>query len=123
MNENRTVVVLGASPNRKRFSHQAMEMLLQRKFPVIPVRPAVAEVAGVKAVASLDEIHTPVDTLTMYVGAARSSAMRAEILALGARRVVFNPGSENPALARALEEAGVEVVTGCTLVMLRNGSF
>jgi hypothetical protein len=35
----------------------------------------------------------------------------------------MNPGAENSALAARAEEAGIEVVEGCTLVMLRTGQF
>jgi hypothetical protein len=35
----------------------------------------------------------------------------------------MNPGAENFALADKAEEAGIEVVEGCTLVMLRAGQF
>jgi hypothetical protein len=35
----------------------------------------------------------------------------------------MNPGAENPALAEKAEQAGIEVVEGCTLVMLRTGQF
>jgi hypothetical protein len=39
------------------------------------------------------------------------------------RRVIFNPGSENEALAKKLREAGIEVVEACTLVLLRSEAF
>jgi uncharacterized protein len=40
------------------------------------------------------------------------------ILGLKPKRVIFNPGTENPILAARLHEAGVEVIPACTLVML-----
>jgi hypothetical protein len=35
----------------------------------------------------------------------------------------MNPGAENYALAEKAENAGIEVVEGCTLVMLQAGQF
>lgn len=35
----------------------------------------------------------------------------------------MNPGAENFALAEKAEAAGIEVVEGCTLVMLQTGEF
>ena len=43
--------------------------------------------------------------------------------AAGFRRVIFNPGSENFALAKRLEASGAEVVEACTLVLLATGRF
>ena len=45
------------------------------------------------------------------------------IVAAWPRRIIFNPGAENEELAAAAREAGIEVVEGCTLVMLRTGTF
>jgi Trk K+ transport system NAD-binding subunit len=37
--------------------------------------------------------------------------------------IIFNPGAENPNLAKAASAAGIEVVEDCTLVMLQSGTF
>jgi uncharacterized protein len=37
--------------------------------------------------------------------------------------VVFNPGTENPDFEQKLEEAGIEALEACTLVMLRTGQY
>lgn len=118
-----TVVVLGASPNPERYSHQAVRLLAEYGHRVIPVHPTAAEIAGMPAVASLPSIKDKVDTLTMYVNPERSAALAAEILALAPRRIIFNPGTENPALAARCRERGMAVSEACTLVLLRTGQF
>jgi hypothetical protein len=74
-------------------------------------------------VATLGEIKGPVDTLTMYVGPERSSALAGEILALRPGRVIFNPGSENPSLEEKLGAAGIPCERACTLVLLASDQF
>jgi predicted CoA-binding protein len=74
-------------------------------------------------VADLSQISGPVDTATMYVGVAISSGLADKLIALKPRRVIFNPGAENPELAAKLEAAGVVAQEACTLVLLRNGQF
>jgi hypothetical protein len=59
----------------------------------------------------------------MYVGARISDGELDRILKLKPRRVIFNPGSENADLAQKLQNAGIEIVEACTLVMLRTGQF
>jgi hypothetical protein len=39
------------------------------------------------------------------------------------RRVIFNPGTENPELERALEKSGIQTEEACTLVLLHTGQF
>ncbi|NWG38500.1 MAG: CoA-binding protein [Hydrogenophilaceae bacterium] len=121
--KSQRVVVLGASHKPERYSNQAIRLLREYQHEVIPVHPRLEEVEGIKVANSLDAIEGTVDTLTMYVGAERSSAIIGSILKLGPRRVIFNPGSENPDLESRLEAANIPFERACTLVLLRTGQF
>jgi predicted CoA-binding protein len=120
------VAVLGASSDTSRYSYKAMQLLQQYGHTPIPIHPRETEVLGFKVVPEVKELvrqGVKIDTLTMYVNPALSSKFQADILALKPKRVIFNPGSENPQLAHALTQAGVKVEEACTLVMLRNDQF
>ena len=67
-----TVVVIGASPNPERYANKAVRALLDHGHDVMPVHPAVRDVQGVPVVASLEEVGAEVDTVTLYVNAARA---------------------------------------------------
>ncbi len=118
-----TVAVLGASTNPERMSFKAVRLLKVRGYQPIPVHPAGHTVDDIPGVKSLDDLPAPPDTLTMYVNADISNTETDRILKLRPRRVIFNPGAENPGLADKLRDAGIEVVEHCTLVMLRQGEF
>jgi uncharacterized protein len=117
------VAVLGASPKEDRYSFKAVRMLREHGHTPIPVHPRGHTVDGVPGVTSLSAIEQAVDTLTVYVNDKISSAEFDNIRKLGPRRVVFNPGAENPELAQRLRDEGLEVVEACTLVMLRTDQF
>lgn len=117
------VAILGASRNPDRYAYLAFELLKEKGHRPFPVNPGFSEIEGVPCVAKLSEIQEPIDTLTMYVGPERSTPLLEEIRALKPRRIIFNPGSENPELMSALEKDGIEIVEGCTLVMLRTKQF
>jgi predicted CoA-binding protein len=87
------------------------------------VNPAFKEVLGEPCYASLSEIPEPVDTVTLYLGKQRSDPLIDEIVAAKPRRIIMNPGAENPELTAKAEAAGIEAVEACTLVMLQVGSF
>lgn len=118
-----TVVILGASEKPDRYANKAFHLLKEYGHAPVPVSPRLKELEGMHVFSSLSEVANPVDTLTMYVGKEKSSQLKNEILALKPKRVIFNPGSENPDLKKALEQSGIEVVEGCTLVMLRSHQF
>ena len=117
------VVIIGASDNPERYSHQAQLLLRQHGHEVVPVHPKLTAIEGVPVVADVSAISGPVDTVTLYVGPQISLTLKDKLIALKPRRVIFNPGTENPELAARLREAGVDTVEACTLVMLRTGQF
>jgi len=121
--EGTNAAVLGASPKEDRYSFKAVHMLKEHGYTPIPVHPAGHTVDGIPGVKSITEIKSPLDTLTMYVNAAISDKEYDNIIALKPRRVIFNPGSENSALAEKLRKAGIEVVEACTLVMLQTNQY
>lgn len=117
------VVILGASDKPERYSHRAMKMLREHGHEIVLVHPRLAEIEGHPVLNDLSAIRGAVDTVTMYVGPEASSAVAGELIALRPRRVIFNPGSENPALQARLADAGVQVEEACTLVLLSTGQF
>ena len=119
----KTVVVIGASPKTDRYAWKAMQMLKEYGHRRIPVNPAFQEVDGEHCLASVGEIGEAVDTVTLYLGAARSEPLIPEIIQLKPNRIIMNPGAENDHLAEEARANAIEVVEGCTLVMLRAGTF
>jgi len=118
------VAVLGASPKRERYSNQAVRLLLENSHEVIPVNPSYEEIEGLPVVPDLGHLEPgSIDTLTVYLAPKVTSTLGEAIEATRPRRVIFNPGTENPALKKRLEDAGIEVVEACTLVLLRTGQF
>jgi len=102
----------------------AAQMLKSYKHEFVPVGIRKGEVHGQPIVQITDRPEiTDVDTITMYIGPQRQTPWYDYILSLKPRRIIFNPGSENPELARLAEEKGVEVIEACTLVMLRTNQF
>jgi uncharacterized protein len=117
------VVVLGASPNEERYANKAMQLLLEYGHEPIPVNPGFEEILGIKCYKSITEVPGPVDTVTMYLGEARSEPLIADILATKPKRIIFNPGAENAHLAEEAKASGIEPVEACTLVLLRTGQY
>jgi predicted CoA-binding protein len=118
-----TVAVLGASPKPHRYAFKAMEMLKEYGHKPIPINPAFSEVMGKTCYAKVSDVRERIDTVTLYLRAARSDPLIEDILAAKPRRIIMNPGAENETLAAKARDAGIEVIEGCTLVMLRTGQF
>src|SRR3954471_3044291 len=120
---SKTVAILGASPKPDRYAYKAFQMLRDHGYRAIPINPAFEDILGDKCYPRIAEAPKPIDTVTLYLGEARSNPLIDEIIAAKPRRIIMNPGAENAELATKAEEAGIEVVEGCTLVMLQTGQF
>lgn len=118
-----TVAVIGASPKADRYSNRAMQMLESYGHTPIPVAPAHAEILGRKVYRSLADVGTAVHTVALYVGPDRQEGIIDDILCAKPVRVIFNPGTENPAAYDQLRSAGIEPLEACTLVMISTGQF
>ena len=120
------VVILGASNKPERYSYKAFKLLAQYGHKSILVHPNLTEIEGeacfpdLKAVASQ---NFTIDTLTMYVNPDLSSVMAQDILNLKPKRVIFNPGTENPELMELLKKNDIPYEETCTLVLLKTGQF
>ena len=115
-------LVLGASTNPARDSHQAVHRLVRAGHTVSAVGLREGEIAGIDIQTGTPELED-VHTITLYLNARRQEPLYDYILGLNPQRIIFNPGTENPELVRLANEAGIEVEIACTLVMLATDSY
>ncbi|MCX6180469.1 MAG: CoA-binding protein [Bacteroidetes bacterium] len=115
-------VIIGASTNTERYSYKATEKLKSYGHEVVPVGIKAGEINGSVILTGMPEV-AGVDTVTMYVGPQNQSSYYQYIVGLHPKRVIFNPGTENPEFEMILAKAGVETLEACTLVMLSVGEY
>ncbi len=121
--ENKNVAILGASDHPERYSHMAQVLLRKMGYTTILITPNHRVIDGVTCHPNLASIKENVHTLTIYVRPEISSKIKNEILNFKCKRMIFNPGSENPSLYKDLEKRGVEIEEACTLILLNTGQF
>ena len=117
-------VIIGASTNPSRYSFQAAELLTAYGHEIVPVGLRKGSISGreILNIRTSPDIQD-VDTVTLYVGVPNQKDVPAYIFKLKPRRVIFNPGTENPLFEQELEKAGISAIEACTLVMLRTGQY
>ncbi|OGI07324.1 MAG: hypothetical protein A2Y40_03420 [Candidatus Margulisbacteria bacterium GWF2_35_9] len=117
------VAVLGASPKEDRYSNMAVKRLLAAGHRVFPIHPVYQYIEGLRVYKNLIDIDIEIHTMTMYVNSIQSSKLIDEILELAPKRIIFNPGAENPELQELADEQGIQTLNACTLVMLSTKQF
>jgi hypothetical protein len=116
-------LVLGASPKPERFSYEAIRSLQKNNIPVIALGKREADLGDIKIRKGIPDDITGVHTVTLYMSAKNQIEYYSFILSLKPKRIIFNPGTINPELARMATQNGIKVVNDCIVVMLSNGSF
>jgi hypothetical protein len=111
---NEKVLVFGFSENPERYANKAYNLLGEFNYSAIAFSPRSDDISKFT-----DHYHT----LTLYVGEEISNKFTEQILNLKFDRLVVNPGAENAKLEQLVNQKGIEVVHGCTLVMLKTDQF
>ncbi len=122
--DKQQTLVMGASPNPKRYSYKAVELLQENDLPVLAfgIREGnIGDVAINTGLDSLDGQH--LDTISLYLAPSNQQQYYDWILAANPQRVIFNPGTENREFEQLLAEKGIEPLQACTLVMLKTGQY
>ena len=115
-------LVFGASLRPQRYSNLAVHRLVAHGKETVAFGPKEGQIAGILIETDLSKI-SDVHTITLYLGRERQPQYYEAILKLAPKRVIFNPGTENPEFYALLKENGIEVEVACTLVMLATNQY
>lgn len=117
------VALIGASHKPHRYAYKALQDLRNNNYTVYPVHAKLKEIEQIPVYPSITAIPDEIHTVTMYLNEEKSTAMADEIISKKPKRIIFNPGAENPVLEKQAQEHGIQTLNACTLVMLRTGAF
>jgi len=120
----KSTLVIGASLNPSRYSNLAINRLVDSGHEVHAFGLKPGEVAGVPIITDQEAVQIPdLDTITLYVGPSRQGNLYDWVVSLAPKRVIFNPGTENPEFYEHLKKHEIEPVMACTLVMLSTTQY
>ena len=108
----KTIAMVGASPDKTKFSYGVLRVLHETGYDMIPVnpRPDVKEIRGIKVYNSLVEIDRPVDMVEVFRRPEDLPEVAKEAVAIGAKVLWGQIGVRNDDAARIAEDSGMQVV-------------
>jgi len=122
MTKNKKTLVLGASENPERYSNRAIRSLRSHGHEVIAIGKRPGKIDGVEIIKDHPDIKE-LDTITLYLNPQNQKQYYDYILSQKPKRIVFNPGAENPELEKLAKENGIKPMEACTLVLLSTGQY
>lgn len=118
----KNTLVIGASDNSIRFSYLAVHRLRSNGNPVKAIGKHKGTVADVP-IETEKQPYKDIDTVTLYINPTHQKEYYDYILSLQPKRIIFNPGTENPALEELARNHNIATMEACTLVLLSTGQY
>lgn len=115
-------LVLGASLHTSRYSNLVINRLSQSGYEVVAIGMKKGTINGVQIDTDLMP-YKDIDTVTLYLNPKRQVAYYDYILSLKPKRVIFNPGTENPEFYSILKMNKIDFEVACTLVLLSTNQY
>lgn len=115
-------LVFGASLNPERYSHLAIKRLLEKNIATVAFGKIAGAIMNVQIKDNLTDFQN-IHTITLYLNPKRQEEYYKDIINLKPKRVIFNPGTENPEFYKLLKASNIEVEEACTLVLLGTGQY
>jgi uncharacterized protein len=112
----KTVAVIGASANRRKFGNIAVRAFLQAGYRVIPINPNEPEVEGLRTYPSVLDVAEPIEMATVYVPPDVGERVIEDVARKGIKEVWLNPGAESPQLVAKARALGLTPIQACSII-------
>jgi len=112
----KTVAVVGASNDRRKFGNKALRAFRAEGHTVIPINPHERQVEGIQTYASVLDVPGPIDMATVYVQPEVGRTLLREFQEKQIAEIWINPGAEDDALIAEGERRGLNLIYACSIV-------
>lgn len=120
---SKTVAVIGASNDRRKFGNRAVRAFLQQGYTVIPINPGEREIEGLPAYASVLDVPVAIDMASFYVPPEIGEALLEEMARKKIPEVWLNPGSESDELIARAHALSIQPIVACSIVAIGENPY
>ena len=108
----KTIAMVGASPDKTKFSSGVLRVLHETGYDMIPInpRPGLEDIRGMRVYPDLVSIDRPVDMVEVFRKSEDLYGIAEQAIAIGAKVLWGQIGVINHEAARLAEDAGLKVV-------------
>ena len=106
----KTIAVVGASTAVGKPAHDIPRYLQTQGYRIVPVNPRGGEILGTRAFPSLREVDVPIDVVEVFRPPQEAETVARDAVAVGAKVLWFQPGTDRDEAAVLAEAGGLTVV-------------
>jgi hypothetical protein len=115
-------LVIGATTDTSKYANMAIRNLLRHGHEVEALGIREGNIENVKIETERLNFQD-IDTITLYLNPQRQVDYYDYLLGLKPKRIIFNPGTENPEFVNLAKAQNIETEYACTLVLLNTGQY
>ena len=120
---SKTVAVVGASNDRRKFGNIALRAYQAEGYRVIPVNPHESEIEGMQSYASVLDVPDAIDMATVYVQPEVALELLTEFEAKQIPEIWINPGAESDALLAEARRRKLNVIAACSIMAIGRNPY
>jgi len=112
----KTVAVVGASSDRRKYGNKALRAYRDEGYTVIPINPNEHEVEGMPTYASVLDVPGPIDMATVYVQPAVLAGLLDQFVKKAIPEIWINPGAESDEVMAEAKRRRLNVIYACSII-------
>lgn len=112
----KTVAVIGASSDRNKFGNKAVRAFREAGYEVYPVNPNESEIEGLETYATIKDVPTRPEMVSVYVRPNVLVELLPDIAAKGCDELWLNPGTESDEVIAEAERLGLNYIQACSII-------
>jgi uncharacterized protein len=112
----KTVAVIGASNDRRKFGNKAVRAFVQQGYEVFPVNPNEETIEGLRAFKYIAEVPVRPQMVSIYLPPPILLKMLPDIAAKGCDELWLNPGTESYEVLAEAARLKLNVIQACSIV-------
>lgn len=112
----KTVAIVGASSDRRKYGNKAVRAFQSQGYRVVPINPHEASVEGLASYASVLDVPDPIDMATVYVQPDVAVRLLGEFERKQIPEIWINPGAESDELLVEARRRKLNVIVACSIM-------
>ena len=119
----KTIAVIGASSDRRKFGNKAFRAFQAECYTVIPINPNESSVEGISTYPSVIEVPGTIDMATVYVPPEIGITLLDGFERKQIAEIWINPGAESDALIAEARRRKLNVIEACSIIGLGRNPY
>jgi len=112
----KTVVIIGASTDRRKFGNKAVRAFVRQGFTVHPVNPREAQIEGLPTFKNIAEVPVRPHLVSVYLPPPVLLKILPDIAMKGCDELWLNPGTASHEVLARAEQLQLNVIQACSIV-------